>query len=101
MCRCMLKATFVVVTWRTFKKQLFRHYLRFHSVQVYHGHLRTGLPQGVSERSAYTLTSTRHIGHLSVKAHPIEDGAPLDPAENLVIQYFTLRNGNEMSSEND
>ncbi|TNN59602.1 hypothetical protein EYF80_030174 [Liparis tanakae] len=57
---------------------------------VHHGHLGARLPQGVGESATYALPSARHVGHLSVEAHSIEDGAPLDSAENLVVRYFTL-----------
>jgi len=74
----------------TFEEELSSHRLGFVSVQVNHGHLGACLPQGVGESATYALPSTRHVGHLSVEAHSIEDGAPLDPAENLGIRYFTL-----------
>ncbi len=86
----MLKSAFVVLMTLTFKKQFFSHCLSFNLVQVNHGHLRTGLTQGMSKRSAYALPGTRHIGHLSIKTQPIEDGAPIDPTENYIISYCTL-----------
>lgn len=74
----------------TFKRELFGDSLGFVLIQVHNGHLCTGLTQGMSECSAYALPGARHIGHLSIKTHPIEDGAALDPPENFVIRYFTL-----------
>lgn len=93
----MLKSTFVVLTTLTFKEELFSHCLSFILVQVYHGHIRTGLTQGMSKCSAYALSGTRHIGHLSIKTHPIEDEAPVDPTENCVICYCTLLQTSKIS----
>lgn len=91
------ESTFVVLTPLTFKKELLSHCLSFVLVQVYHGNLCTGLTQGVGKCSADALPSTCHIGHLSIKTHPIEDGTPLDPTEYFVIRYFTLIQTNKIS----
>lgn len=80
----------LVLTPLTFKKELFSHCLSFILAQVYHGHFCTSLSQGMSKCSTYALPSTRHIGHLSIKTQPIEDGHPIDPPEHCVIFYFTL-----------
>lgn len=84
------RSAFVASTPLTFEEELFSHRLGFILVQVYHGHLRASLPQGMGESAAYALPSTRHVGHLSIETHPIEDRLPLDPAENFVVCYFTL-----------
>lgn len=80
----------VYICYLTFKKEFFSHCFGSVLVQVHHSNLCTSLTQGVSKCPAYALPSTRHIGHLSIEAHPVEDGAPLDPAENFIISYFTL-----------
>ena len=89
-----------VFTSLTFKVELFNDCLSFVLVHVYHSHFRPSLAQGMSKRSAYALPGSRHIGHLSIKAHPIEDGAPVDPAENVVIRDFALPQTNGIS-QND
>lgn len=67
----MVEARWATFTCHTFKKQFLSHCLGFDFVQVNHSHLRSGLSQGVSKRSAYALPSTRHVGHLSIKTHPV------------------------------
>ena len=84
---CLSCVSFVHVT---FKCEFCGHCFSSSLVQVYNSHLRTGLTQSVSKCSAYALPSTCYVGHLSIKTHPLEDGAPLDPTENLIICYFTL-----------
>lgn len=84
-------------TCHTFEWELSGDSFSSNFVCVDHGHLCSCLPQGMSECSAYPLTSTRYVSHLSIKTQPIKDGAPLDSTENLIIGYFTLTNRNKIS----
>lgn len=74
----------------TFEKKLLGHGFSFVLVPIDHGDLSAGLTQSVGECSADALPATRHVGHLPVQTHPIEDGAPLHPTENVIVRYFTL-----------
>lgn len=79
-----------VLTGLTFEKKLLGHGFSFVLVPIDHGDLRAGLTQSMGERSADALPATRHVGHLPVQTHPIEDGAPPRPTENFIVCYFTL-----------
>lgn len=59
-------------------------------VHVYHSHFGTSLTQGVGKSPADALPTTCDVGHLSIQTHPIQDGKPMDTAENFVVSTDTL-----------
>lgn len=74
----------------TFEEELLGNSVSFVLVHINHSHFGAGFTQCVSEGTADALAAARHVGHLPVQTHAVEDGLPLHPAENHIVHYFIL-----------